>query len=198
MSFNSIHMAEDNHVDGVRITVTVASYVEAFSGVTWGTIADRFSGEQSYGNTKYTDPVIVAWMFKFLFNTTQAGREIGYVAGSDGRSAAFLYRLRRLNIKNMYKIYIGLVVNGLLPMDHLKTALTMGLSARGVNQLYRGKYFRYFCHRVVKEVLDMTVPKGQHPKGNTKVRQAAEALHVPLKTIRYWRDLKVIDIMIKH
>lgn len=119
MSFNSIHMAKENHIDGIRIMVIVASYVDAFAGCTWDNIAERLSGIQSYGNTKYVDGVIVAYLFKNYFNVTRAARDIGYAINHMGDCPSLITRIKRLNIKNIYKVYVGLMVNGLLESKHI-------------------------------------------------------------------------------
>lgn len=203
MSFNSTHMAKDNHVDGIRVMVIVASYIEAFKNITWDNMAERFIGTQSYGNTKFTDAELTAHWFKSHFNLLKTTKSIGYSNTCGCATRAVCQRLSRLNTINIYKVYVGLLINGLLDYDHIAPVLNKDLVSIGfrkgvATQMYKAKYFRYFCKQLVIDALDTMLPKEDEPQGKTKVRQAAERLCVPLATIRYWRDLKVKDIMIKR
>ena len=181
-------------VDGVRVTVKVASYEKAFEGVTWETIAERFEGTQSYGNTKFVDAHIMSILLKNKLVVRRSGVEIGYNHGSCWMH--MVRRLKRINVKNVLKIFDGLVYNGLLTKDHMAEPLTMSLKNRPLGRIYRSEVFRYYCKRLVMEALSEALPKGDHPEGKTKVRQVAERLCIPLKTVRFWRDEKVPDIMV--
>jgi len=205
MSFKSDHMSKKNHIDGVRVTVIVKSYSEAFEGVTWDTMSERFSGNQLYGHTKFSDAEIVANLFRYNFGLTSTAKAIGYSqCGSGAYTAAALpQRLSKLNIKNIFMVLVGLRTHGLLEHNHMMPALLEDLTKIGFNRcqsvtICRGRYFQYFCKRLVMDTLDAMIPKEQHLTDKTKVRQAATALGVPLKTIRYWRDKEVTDVMIKR
>jgi len=181
-------------VNGIRITVKVDSYEKAFEGVTWETMSERFEGTQSYGNTKFVDAHIISTLLKNKLVVNLSGIEIGYNYKSCWTH--MVYRLKRINVKSVLKIFDGLVYNGLLTKDHMAEPLTMRFKKRRTGRIYRSEIFRYYCKRLVMEALSEAVPKGEHPEGKTKVRQVAERLCIPLKTVRFWRDEKVTDIMV--
>lgn len=198
MSADNVHM--NNKVKGVRVTMYVATYMEAFLGVTWENIEERFSGCQMHGHTKYSDAAIMAFWFKSLFVRYRAGQLVGYRGTQGAISNAMTFRLKRMNVENSLELYEALVNNGLLPEGHIAKALKMDIGREYSalpRSIYKSSIFKYYCKRLVMEALSEAVPKGQHPDGKTKVRQAAERLCVPLRTIRYWRDKRVKDIMVR-
>jgi hypothetical protein len=212
MSWKSNHMKKENMVEGIRTIVMVSTYEEAFKGVTWENIKDRFPGNQAYGATKFSDIEILAYWFKSNFSSSKAAKDVGYtvyytdrIRHSTGAQPLY-FRLARVNVKSFLNFLCGMISNNLLPEDYMVGILncTCHKKRKGVGPgpglLYKSKYYKWFAKRLVMEALSETKPyKKQTGKNEkTKVRQVAERFGVSLDTIRYWRDLETPNIMVRR
>jgi len=204
MGFHTCQMAPQNKVDGVRgKNNQVVAYNAAYIGLTWNNFKDIYYDGQEWdmqlmGNSKFVDAHIWAAFLKCFFNRTRAAMLVGFAVGDNdqGVTTGIDKRLKRINTKSFLKLSEAVIVAGLVDAETIRCILMLNVpyNKKIVHKMYRSKIYRYFAKRLVMEALaQVTVIPG----GPTATRQAATRLHVPLDTIRYWRDLVTPDVMVQ-
>lgn len=205
MAFNSEQMLVENIIEnGIRGDIVVLSgsdeIPENYPGrldyqrlqkqlenvFSWEQLKRACHTRQLNGNTKHSDLWILAGFFQQGLNAGRACEEIGYAirhrpTGHIIASPTLYYRLKRINITSPYAVIEPFLEKELIPRDTVREAL----NKRGRT---RGKFERYYAKWYVTSAVE---------RFGDDMQTAADHIGVPFKTIQYWYDLEVEDIMVK-
>jgi hypothetical protein len=174
-----------------------------------GKIFDRGCiAEDLYGNTKHTDLKIIPHFFNEGLSLTTAGIAIGYAQrlfnghGTRLPPTILMLRLRRMNIANLFAIIQVFIDKGLIDIETIREILRIeGHFTQKHASRRRGKFYRYYAKWYVTDAIkyftDDAIEKQMLLTNIVILNITAEHIGVSVKTLKYWNELEVEDIMVK-
>jgi hypothetical protein len=208
MSIGNIHMGLE--MAGVRVDVeeTTAEHLMAQlkDYATWDIFLAACKSQRLYGNTKLTDLPIIAAIYRYELNMTEASRALGYSCTKNKygtpSTKAIKFRLKRMNVGNMFEIIDVFTIHGFIPKETICSMLNIDgefdyfQQKRRSNSIYE-YYAKWYVVDMIKWFLNWTASQGIQMNMSQAVVAASRYTGVSEDTMRYWLNKDVADIMVK-